>query len=337
MHIRYVEKAASDVLSFKKMFEHRKDVFITACAQLSEIGSRPSDPPIDLLLIDVMNPDKTSVEDDVRTARQYTSAPIVFLTGTDRGSAYARSLRTGAASVVSKQEMSAEMIYRLLENVKKEASPPGDLAAAAEAPHLETGPTFPGWDDAFDYLERGFDARPGAADAGSAEQAAHSREWRRVLADLREIGKRDQNASCECDAAGLLAQAREDLIDFAAAHGAPLLVDAASPATFFVVGSEFDARLGLEAIVLGLVGLRAPGDRLRISIATEDGDQTILRAAADRRFDLELESFFGDGPDAARAASFGLTALRCGAALLGLRPEQCDLSGKERGEIKLRL
>ena len=233
--------------------------------------------------------------------------------------------------------MSAEMISQLLENASKEPAR-AEIPAPADRPRPEPVSALRSWDGALGYLERGMDALGGADGFISEDREEfHPRELRRLLSFLREIGKRDLNASRECDAAELLGVAREDLVEIAAQRRVPLLIDVAPPVGFFVIGSELDARLGLEALVLGHVALCAPGDRLRIAVAVEEGDQTTLTAASDGRFDVDLGAFFAEEPSSAPAEGFGPAALRCGVALLGMRREQCDLSGKERGEIKLRL
>jgi len=332
MHIRYVENTKAEVLAFKKMFERQSDVFVSACARIDDVGARRGAPPIDLLLIDVTRPDIVSVEEDVRTARKYTSAPIVFLTGDDSGPMRDRVLRLGAASVASKEAMSTEMIYRFVENAKAASTEPGSGEACARTPTGST-PVFPGWDNVLDYLARETD---GASDRAEEAELVGRGDRRRILSFLRRLGRRDLQDSQECDAARLLADLREELIEAAAERGVPLLVDVAPPAQFYVIGAPVDARLGLEAIVLGLASLCRRGCRLRIKLA-EEGDQTALTARTDGAFGVDLGAFFPEEPSGIPAGSLALAALQCGVALLGLRREQCDLSAVERGVVEILL
>lgn len=336
MHIRYVENMKAEVLAFKKMFEHRSDVFVSACARIDDVGARRGAPPIDLLLIDVTRPDIISVEEDVRTARKYTSAPIVFLTGDDSGPMRDRVLRSGAASLVSKAVMSTEMIYRFVENAKAGSALPRPGEACAAGPQRGSSPLFPGWDNVLDYLERGTECVGGSSETVEEAEAVWPGDRRRVLSFLRRLGKRDLQDSQECDAARLLADLREELIEAAAERGVPLLVDVEPPAKFYVIGAPIDARLGLEAIVLGLASLCRTGCRLRVKLAS-GGDQTALTATTDGEFGVDLGAFFAEEASCIPAGSLALAALQCGVALLGLRREQCDLSAIERGVVEILL
>ncbi len=154
-----------------------------------------------------------------------------------------------------------------------------------------------------------------------------------IMGYARRLAGRDARTSRECDGAALLSALKDDLIDAAADAGVALLIEAPVSAKFFVMGAPDDARLGLEAIVIGLLRACEKGSRLRIGLSG-DGDETRLRATADAQLVSNLCAFFAPEGDEAEC-DYATISLRCGAALLGLRPEQINLAESGRGVLQI--
>lgn len=102
MQVRYVQDARKRSVDLKKLLGCEAGVNLGVCKRFEELGSA-SGAPLDVLLIDASRSDRIALEDDIRTARQYTDAPIVFLTGGENGQIRARGLKAGAEAVLSRK------------------------------------------------------------------------------------------------------------------------------------------------------------------------------------------------------------------------------------------
>jgi DNA-binding NarL/FixJ family response regulator len=328
MHIRYVQDTKADGIAVRKIFEHDKDVQISCCARNEEFCAAPANLPIDVLLIEMRRRGAASPEEDVKRARQCTTAPIVILTGADTPEIHERAMRAGADAVMSKEAVSAELICKVAEDARSRARPAASASKEKSLFDLPAprNPVLAQLDAPLAFLEQELERLLHGGE-GDDRRAAAPMTLLAIARYARQLGAREVRRSVECDAADILAAMREGLFEAAAELGAPLLLDVKAPAKFLLVGSALDAKLGLEAIVLGLLYRCAPGGRLRVTVEC-DGDETRLRAKGDLPLIADPAAFFPDA--SAVSADFGAAALQSGAALLGLRREQCVVL--DRGE-----
>ena len=337
MQVRYVPDARKRAVDLKKLLGRDEGFNFGVCKRLEELGCAP-DVPLDVLLIDASRANRITLEDDIRTARKYTDAPIIFVTGGENGQIRARALEAGAEAVWPRDEITSSLIRA----VAKQAATRRRASREAQG-RTENG--VPGPESCRDepnsalraslaYVEQGLARLDLHAEAGiKAKPHPPASDLLTILGYARRLVGREARSSCECDGAALLAGLEGDLVDAAAAAGVALLVEAPAPAKFLVVGGPEDARLGLEAIVIGLLRRCEKGSRLRIDLRAE-GDETRLRATGDAPLVEDACAFFP--PDAEEAEfAYATSSLRCGAALLGLRPEQIDLSEKARGVVEI--
>jgi len=337
MQVRYVQDAGKRAVDLKKLLG-REGFNLGVCNRVEELGAA-SGAPLDVLLIDASRADRVALEDDIRTARKYTDAPIVFVTGGENGQIRARGLKAGAEAVLPRDSITSSLIREVVERAatrrRVEPAKPRDGAKAApsgsetcrDAPNAALRASLA-------YVEQGLarlDLNAEAGLDGLVNPAAA--DLLTIVGYARRLLGRDARSSCECDGAALVFDLHADLMDAAAAAGVALLIEASGPAKFFVVGGAEDARLGIEAIVIGLLRACEKGGRLRIDLRA-DGDETRLRATGDAPLVEDLCAFFPTEGDAADF-DYATSSLRCGAALLSLRPEQIDLSEKGRGVVQI--
>ena len=337
MQVRYVQDARKRSVDLKKLLGCEAGVNLGVCKRFEELGSA-SGAPLDVLLIDASRSD-IALEDDIRTARQYTDAPIVFLTGGENGQIRARGLKAGAEAVLSRESITSTLIREVVERAatrRRAVATKARVGAKAETAGSKACEDAPNaaLRAALAYVEQGLARLDLQAGAGpEATVAPPAADLLTIMGYARRLAGRDPSSSRECDGAALLSLLQDDLIDAAAEAGVALLVEASPPAKFFVVGASDDARFGLEAVVIGLLRACEKGSRLRIELRAE-GEETRLRATADA---LSVESpcafFAPDGEEA--EFDYATSSLRCGAALLGLRPEQIDLSESGRGVVQI--
>jgi CheY-like chemotaxis protein len=338
MQVRYVQDGRKRAVDLKKLLGGGEGFDLGVCKRFEDLGAAAG-APLDVLLIDASRADRVALEDDIRTARKYTDAPIVFVTGGENGQIRARGLKAGAEAVLPRASITSTLIREVVERAatRRRVDPTKSRGGAKTAP---AGPETC-WDApnaalraALAYVEQGLARLDLNAEAGlNAAANPRAADLLTITGYARRLLGRDARASCECDGAALLAALQEDLIDAAAQAGVALLVEASAPARFFVVGAPDDARLGLEAIVIGLLRACEKGSRLRIDLRAE-GEVTRLRAAGDAPLVESRCAFFAPEDEEAEF-DYATSSLRCGAALLGLRPEQIDLTESGRGVVQV--
>jgi CheY-like chemotaxis protein len=338
MQVRYVPDARKRAVDLKKLLGRDEGFNFGVCKRFEELGSAP-DVPLDVLLIDASRANQVALEDDIRAARKYTDAPIVFVTGGENGQIRARGLKAGAEAVLPRESITSSLIREVVERAatrRRSDARKAKVGATAEGSSLKTCEDAPNaaLRASLAFVEQGLARLDLQAGAGlDAPVDPRPADLLAIMGYARRLVGRDASSSRECDGAALLSVLRDDLIDAAADAGVALLVEASASAKFFVVGAPDDARFGLEAIVIGLLRACEKGSRLRIGLSAE-GDETRLRATADGRLVGSLCAFFAPEGEEAEC-DYGTSSLRCGAALLGLRPEQIDLTENGRGVVQI--
>ncbi len=337
MQVRYVPDARKRAVELKKMLGRDEGFNFGVCKRFEELGSELG-VPLDVLLIDVSRANRITLEDDIRTARKYTDAPIIFVTGGENGQIRTRALEAGAEAVWPRDEITSSLIREVAKQAatrrRASAKPKGVSKTTLSRPESCLDAPNGALRASLAYVEQGLARLDLHAEAGiEAKPHALAGDLLTILGYARRLVGREARSSSECDGAALLSALHGDLVDAAAGAGVALLVEAPAPAKFLVVGGQEDARLGLEAIVIGLLRSCEEGSRLRIDLRAE-GDETCLRATGDAPLVHDACAFF---PPEGEEAEFdyATSSLRCGAALLSLRPEQIDLSEKARGVVEI--
>jgi len=338
MQVRYVQDGRKRAIDLKKLLGQDAGLNLGVCKRFEELAAA-SGAPLDVLLIDASRADRVALEDDIRTARKYTDAPIVFVTGGENGQIRARGLKAGAEAVLPHDSITSSLIREVVERAatRRRADPKKSRArpkTASWAPETRQDAPNAALRASLAYVEQGLARLDFNAEAGLDTTATpRAADLLTITGYARRLLARDARASCECDGAALLAALQDDLIDAAAQAGVALLVEASGPTKFLVVGEPEDARLGLEAIVIGLLRACEKGSRLRIDLRAES-EETRLRATGDRLRVENICAFFA--PEGEEADfDYATSSLRCGAALLGLRPEQIDLTENGRGVVQI--
>ena len=337
MQVRYVPDARKRAVDLKKLLGRDEGFHFGVCKRFEELGSAPA-VPLDVLLIDASRADRIALEDDIRAARKYTDAPIIFVTGGENGQIRARALEAGAEAVWPRDEITSSLIRAVVERAatrrRASAKARGGSKTALSNPESCRDAPNGALRASLAYVEQGLARLDLHAEAGlEARPHPPAGDLLAILGYARRLVGREGRSSCECDGAALLSSLHGDLVDAAAAAGVALLVEAPAPAKFLVVGGSQDARLGLEAIVIGLLRSCEKGSRLRVDLRAE-GDETRLRATGDAPLVGDACAFFPPEGEEAEF-NYATSSLRCGAALLGLRPEQIDLSEKGRGVVEI--
>ena len=118
MQVRYVQDARKRPVDLRKMLGPDEGVSLDVCARFEDLSS-VADAPFDVLLIDARRADRVALEEDIRTARKYTDAPIVFLTGTESGQIRARGLEAGAEAVLTRRSLTSHLIKEVVERARR--------------------------------------------------------------------------------------------------------------------------------------------------------------------------------------------------------------------------
>ena len=328
MHIHYVEDSKLDAHALRHVLAHESDILLDVSEKLDDVGAARAAGPIDVLLIDIVRPDSISLETDVSSARRFTQAPILFLTGLDPAALRERAIKAGADAVLRKGNLSGDMLRQFAENARARSClrlapiDPGELDELDE-PEIALLPVI-AMDGPLASVERGlvslWERGAGSSWAGELDGLHGHIETLRLV---RRLGARDLRQRADCDAARVVqglearmrAQAKRDGIHISFAYE--------ENAWFASLGQAQDAHAGIEALMQGLLGACTRFDRLHIEVH-KHGDSASIEASCNRQILSGKSVFFGDAPNV-RQADAGDQAgayLQCAVALLMLRAEQ---------------
>ncbi len=325
MHIHYVEDSKLDAHALRHVLAHESDILLDVSEKLDDVGAARSTVPIDVLLIDIVRPDSISLETDISSARRFTQAPILFLTGLDPASLRERAIKAGADAVLRKGNLSGEMLRQFAENARARRGlrlapiDPDEL----EEPEIALLPVI-AMDGPLASVERGLISlwERGAGSAWAAElDGLHGHI--ETLRLVRRLGARDLRQRADCDAA-LVVQGLEGRMRAQAKRdGIHISFGYEEHAWFTALGQAQDARAGIEALMQGLLGACARFDRLHIEVH-KHGDSASIEVSCNRQILSDKSVFFGDASNAQQAnvSNQAGAYLQCAVALLMLRAEQ---------------
>jgi CheY-like chemotaxis protein len=332
MRIHYVEDDKADVLALRHLLRNRRDLTIDTSERMDQIGMAPDLASLDALLIDVRRPDSLSIEDDVRAARSFTGAPLIFLTGLDPSPLEARARLAGADGVLSKTSLDADLLTQCLERAKasRGGSQPAEVDADADADAipLESDaqwpmerPTLASVDTVLSVIERSL------ADAAYAlddplRVSASLGDPLRLAHMLRTIRSRPFSAIAVCEASGPLKDLQRTLADRAAQSNITMAFEGDPDVRWYALGSRSDALAGLEALVRACLCACGPRDWIHIGLRLVEGQARIDILSNQGRI-ADLAQVFSEG---AAQASVDRAFMECAVHLLGLRPEQLRMS-----------
>jgi hypothetical protein len=273
-----------------------------------------------------------SMENDVKTARTLTSAPVVFVTGMDPAPLRLPALAAGAYGVISKSALSADLLSQFLENAMARAALPAPpvLELADEEAEAVVLPPTPVWPmaqptlaslaAAINQLEHALACVAVPMGGGRAASDPVLQKVLPLARCLKLLASRPFASTVWCDAAGLMRALRPSLLDHASARDVALTLNTPPEAHCLLLGAKRHAKGGLEALVQGLIESCEAGDWLSFNLSLEDDQVSIdVSSNAARILDIE-DAFTGDLHEF--AVSQGL--LQGAVHLLGLRPEQIE-------------
>ncbi len=329
MHIHYVEDSKLDARALRQVLAKESDILLDVSEKLDDVGAAPSSVPIDVLLIDVVRPDSVSLETDISSARRFTQAPILFLTGLDPAAMRQRALAAGADAVLRKGNISGDMLRQFVENARARASL-RDLRSASEEvdePDVALLPVM-AMDGPLAFVEHGLTRllqRSGQT-AWAGEMDGLQR-YVETLRHVRRLGARDLLQRSDCDASTLVQGLESQLRAQAKQSGVKISFGYEENAWFTALGHAQDARAGIEALMQGLLGACDRQDRLHIEVHKQ-GDSACIEIACNRQI-LRGKQVFFDTWQSLRQDDVSQQAsayLQCAVAFLMLRAEQIHIS-----------
>jgi CheY-like chemotaxis protein len=328
MRIHYVEDDKADVLALRHLLRNRRDLTIDTSERMDQIGAAPDLASLDALLVDVRRPDSLSIEDDVRAARSFTGAPLIFLTGLDPSPLEARARLAGADAILSKTSLDADLLTQCLERAKASRSSPLAVDADTDVipPEPEAQwpmerPTLASVDTALAVIERSLADISHVLDDPLRVSASLS-DPLRLTHMLRRLSARPFSAITLCEASGPLKDLQRTLADRAAQLKISMAFECASDVRWYALGSRQDALAGLEALVRACLCACGPQDWLHIGLRLVEGQARIDIFSNQGRI-ADLAQVFGDAGAQIRVDR---AFMECAVHLLGLRPEQLRMS-----------
>lgn len=324
MHIHYVEDSKLDARAMRHVLAGESDILLDISEKLDDVGSVEPALPIDVLLIDVVRPDAISLETDVSSARRFTQAPILFLTGLDPAQVRQRAMAAGADAVLRKGNISGDMLRQFAENAHARARIRDQQREHDELEEAEFAilPLM-AIDGPLASVEQGLTRlaqRSGAASRLSDVDAIQ--QHIDTLRHVRRLGARDLRQRSDCDAATMVQAIAVRAHAQAQNAGVRLSFGYEDNAWFTALGSRLDALAGLEALILGFIGHCRRLDRLHIQVR-KHGDSAAIEIASNRALFENREALFGDASNPLNVGISSASAhLQCAMALLMLRAEQ---------------
>jgi hypothetical protein len=159
----------------------------------------------------------------------------------------------------------------------------------------------------------------GEFDAGT--EAASIQRALKLIRLTRQIGARRFATSILSDAASLMAEAFDQLTPEIRETGVKVSLDLIGNAPFWSIGARHDAKVGLTALMEGMIALSRRGDWLHFDIGNIN-ELTRIDIAAKRPLISSPTEMFKKVVLGQEAPVYGLALIQAAVHLLGLRPEQ---------------
>ena len=115
VNVLVVEDSKADmILTLNLVHRANPSVMIHQAASLAEAFPICREKPIDMVLLDLTLPDSTGIDTVVRFREQCKEVPLAVLTGLSEEQASSESLMAGADTFISKEELSARRMERII-------------------------------------------------------------------------------------------------------------------------------------------------------------------------------------------------------------------------------
>lgn len=134
----YIEDDELDAFSLVGLLNGEGNLAITTSTSLKDFDAWVSPQDVDFVLLDINRPDARSLAKDVKTIRQSSKAPIVFITGDEAIHYREQAVAAGAQAVIEKNGLSASLLKSVLQNVAVDR-PPIDASSKHEHLLIHTG------------------------------------------------------------------------------------------------------------------------------------------------------------------------------------------------------
>ncbi|WP_306250604.1 response regulator [Parvularcula sp. IMCC14364] len=325
MHIHYIEDDELDASVLKRAAKTNDTLDVTVSKSLEDLSETLAARPADCILLDVLRPESVSIEDDIARVRQYTDAPIVFITGGNAGELRLHATRVGADAVIDKEDISPAVLKQIFYNIsaRHQATPqPVETAAAkgTETPEPGKAPAV-----SLNYLTDGLSVlHEIMKDNGHNRTADFVQELLETSEAIRAYLTSDLSGTAEIALHTILRRMQSRARDIA--RNKKIRFSMECDNTWYAqAGDETLARLGFQHFVEG--ALRAcPADSQLLFFAACHGEGVKLMLYFDRQILPDASIFFSDATPAGSIGQESHSSLRLGAAILGLKPENVQIT-----------
>ncbi|HBH89578.1 response regulator [Ponticaulis sp.] len=323
MRIHYVEDNALDAKILTEMVGEERDIQLNISERIEDFQRLSQLGPADFVLLDVRRPDAISIEDDIKRVREFTDAPIVFVTSDDAENMRQEAVSSGAEAVIDKIDLSSKLLKQILANSKWRRKAP-DQPAEGKVSSRDIKRSVESLRGPFSYIELSLqtllETMEDSGRSSTADYVAHLLETVRAI---RAYSEDDLSQATRTPIHELLLETAERVSSTAQSKQVNLVFETET-SWFTQIGSRPLATLGIQHLVAGILRACEKGDRVSIrSERHEDG--IALNIFVSRAVIPSKEALF----DLTKAApSLGLdskASLQLGLTLLSVPPEQVDV------------
>lgn len=323
MRIHYVEDNELDAKILTEMVGSESDIQLNVSERIEDFQRLSKSGSTDFVLLDVRRPDAVSIEDDIKRVREFSDAPIVFVTSDNAENMREEAVFSGAEGVIDKTDLSSKLLKQILANSKwrrKIAAP--DIEGKLKSREIKS--SVESLKGPFAYIELSLqtllETMEDSGRANTAEYVSHLLETVRAI---RAYSEDDLSQSTRTPIHELLVDTAERVSRTAKTRQVDLVFETET-SWFTQIGSRPLATLGIQHLVAGILRACEKGDRVSIrSERHEDG--IALNIFVSRAIISSRDALF----DLTKAApSLGLdskASLQLGLTLLSVPKEQVDV------------
>lgn len=323
MRIHYVEDSDIDAAVLTSMVGKDSDIQLNISQKLDDFALSSKESQTDFVLLDVRRPDAISIEDDIRRVRNFTDAPIVFVTSGDADILRRQAFVSGAEGVIDKNDLNPNLLRQLFLNSsirhRLQSEIPEDKIASRQ---MKT--SIEALQGPFAYIELSlqtlFEAMEDSGRSNTADYVAHLLETVRAI---RAYSQDDLSKATRTPIHELLVDTAERVSQTARQRGVDLILE--TEASWFTqMGSQPLASLGIQHLIAGLLRGCEKGDRMAVR-SERDGHGIALNIFVSRALISSKDVLFNlvnAGP------SLGLdskASIQLGLTVLSVVPEQVDV------------
>lgn len=333
MFVHYVEDNDLDALLMTNLTRKDSDLKIEISRTLKELEMHLSVGAADCVLLDLMRPDSTSLEDDVKKIREFSDLPVVFITSSDGDYFRKRAIEAGAEALIEKAALSSDVLKQIFYNA---TSRPVHTKLLSPVSHRAGLP--------MDFEPYGL-ALPNVnldrlslplrfmQDALGQLRGAQKFEDRLIMEDLEDLTD-DLRTFAQSNLAEIsrirlddvLTSMNQKLAIYAGRRGVILRM-MLETCSYDQVGPSELASIGINRVISGfLIGC---GARDSVFVRTEKSDDGArLHIQSSRKLIEDRTELFDSYGTGQRGSLGAVASLQVGVLLLGLSPEQVEVTNQ---------